>query len=272
MIVMSALVIAGCVFGAFGLIMVPMILKQAPGVPPTFAAVMVVVGVIMLVIPLAIAIWWLVLFTRRRVALEFSTRGAAPPETFPTADSHVALATTFSPQVSAAPAAPAIPLSILIITVFFLISCGSVLMGLPFTIRMNVPGILMGMVVRGWVSWTYIVVLVLGQAALSIAVLRKRAWALDGLIAFAAFSAVNAVLFAISPSRKAVFDSMFAGMFSKLPTPPGMNLSDFTDTVEKIIPISMAGGFLISVVILYFLVTRRRAFRVACASRTESAQ
>lgn len=272
MIVTSSLAICGCISGAFGLMLIPTILKQVPGAPPAFASVMVVAGAMILVIPLAIAIWWLVLFTRQRVALEFAARGATPvsPDAFSSADSRIAISTAFSPQISAAPSAPRIPLSILIIAGFFLVSAGFVLMGLPFTIRMHVPAIVFGMVVHGSAGWIHLAVLVAAQAGLSIAVLRKRAWALDGLIAVAVFSLANAALFEVSPNRKAVFDAMFANMFSKWPAPPGMNLSDLTDSIERIMPISMAFGFLLSVVILFFLLARRRAFRAACNSQSSA--
>jgi hypothetical protein len=287
-IVMSALAIFGCLCMAAGFALLPALMKSNPNaqVPPQFFAIMATVSIIVLLIPLGIAIWWLILFTRKRVALEFASRGAAAQNVAAPFAASAGQGSAFagnapfggsssaaSPfaNASAAPAMPAagkpqIPLSIRIIVVFLLIGCASVVMGLPFTIRMEVPNVILGVVVHGWMSWGFLLALVLAEGIFCIAVLRRRVWALDGLIAFLLFSIVNTVMLDISPSRKAIFAGLFSNMFSKWPMPSGMDASDFANTVDKLMPISMAVGFLLSAVMLYFLFTRRKAFRAACAA------
>lgn len=77
-LVMSAVTIAFTCFGMIGVALVPEIMKTQPNVPEQFVTLGVAVGIVMMLIPLGIAIWWLVLFTRKRVILEFTMRGATP--------------------------------------------------------------------------------------------------------------------------------------------------------------------------------------------------
>ncbi|HEV2287420.1 MAG TPA: hypothetical protein VGR81_00545 [Candidatus Acidoferrales bacterium] len=92
-IVMSVLAIGFSCMGILGAAIVPRIMESQPNVPAQFVELGVIIAVVGMLIPLGIAIWWLILFTRKRVILEFSTRGAAPlasppvaiadPRTFP---------------------------------------------------------------------------------------------------------------------------------------------------------------------------------------------
>src|SRR5487761_151893 len=76
-IVMSGVTIFFGFFGAVVLMFVPSLLKDQPDVPAASVKIIVFVGLVMVLIPIAIAIWWLVLFTRARVRLQFAKRGAA---------------------------------------------------------------------------------------------------------------------------------------------------------------------------------------------------
>jgi hypothetical protein len=110
MIVMSVGAIFFSFFGAIGLMLVPRIVAQSADVPPGAGVVVAIVGTAMLLVPLAIAIWWLVLFTRERVVVEFAT-GSAAQSSLASAE----LPPTISPtpsQFVTAPAMPGIPLSI----------------------------------------------------------------------------------------------------------------------------------------------------------------
>jgi hypothetical protein len=117
--------------------------------------------------------------------------------------------------------------------------------------------------IQGQIAWAYGVVFALAQISLCLAVLKRRAWALDGLIAFALFAATNSVLFAISPSRKVFVDTIM--QWEKFP--PGVDASAIASFMNSVLPISMGFGVLLTGVMLYFLFTRRKAFRLACEAR-----
>ena len=103
-LVMSALAIFFAVCGALGLMVVPILLSQNPGIPAAAVKMVVTVGVAMLLVPLAIAIWWVILFTRKRVRLEFATRGAAVVSSaIPGAAPALDPAPGFAPAFAAAP-------------------------------------------------------------------------------------------------------------------------------------------------------------------------
>lgn len=273
MIVMSIFAIFGCVCGAIGILAAQTVLKGDPQMPPEAVRMILVMSSIIFLIPLGIAIWWLALFTRKRVIAEFATRGVAPSAIMQrNAPLEIAPGGTSTESESAAvpfvaaQANPGIPLSIRIITIFFLLGSAMGLLSLELVVRMHMPSLVLGFLVEGRSAWTFFAAFAVVQLVICIAVLKKRAWALDGLIAVSIFSALNVVLMAISPSRNVFFDKMIQAE-SLLQT---MNADAMRDFMGVIFPLSAAVGAVLTLVMLYFLFTRRAAFRAACAARTES--
>jgi len=267
-IVMSGMAIVFTVCGALGMMALPLLFQQEPGVPPAAIQVVMFVGLIIMAVPLAIAIWWLVLFTRRRVRLEFATRGAgvvssAIPGAAPALDP----APGFAPAFAAAPSMPQIPISVRVIAIIFLVFGGFTLLSVPLAIRIRIPTLMLGILIQGRTAWAYGAVFVLAQIGLCLAVLKRRAWALDGLIAFTLLGVVNSVLFVISPSRKVLFDAIM----QREKLPPGMDVNVMTSFMNRMLPISVGIGVLLWVVVLYFLFTRRKAYRAVCEARREMA-
>lgn len=263
-IVMSGMAVFSSVCGALGIMMVPVLLQQEPGVPVAAIKVVMFVGLIMAAVPLAIAIWWLILFTRKRVQLEFAARGAAAiPSVVPGATPALDAAPTFVPAFATAPSTPQIPISIRVIAMLFLVFGGFTLLSLPFAIRLRLPTLMLGILVQGRSAWVYGGIFMLAQTGLCIAVLKRRAWALDGLVAFTLLGVANSILFAISPSRKVLFDTIM----QREKFPPGMDVSAMASFMNSVLPISMGIGVLLWAVVLYFLFTRREAFRAACKAR-----
>jgi hypothetical protein len=265
-IVMSAVAIFFCVCGAIGLTLVPMILRQTPDMPSAFGTIAVTVGAVMLLIPLAIAIWWLVLFTRKRVVVEFAIRGAAQPS-LASLESPPPMPSSSPPQHPTAPGAVGIPISIRIITIFLIIGGGIALLSVQFAIHTNVPTMLLGVLVQGRRTWAFLAVLAVVQLGVCIAILKRRLWALDALIVVLLFGIVNTILFALSPSRNAVFDRVMRAES----LPPGVNLSAMRDVMNTVFPVSMGLGVVLTAVMLYFLLTRRKAFRAACSAHVPRA-
>ena len=263
-IVMSGVAVLFAVCGALGIMMVPLLLQQEPGVPVAATKVVVLVGLIMMVVPLAIAIWWLILFTRKRVRLEFATRGAAAVLS---ATPSTAIAMGFAPPFAAAPSATDIPISIRVIAILFLVFGGFALLSTPLAIRLRIPTLMLGILIQGRSAWVSGAVFVLVQIGLCIAVLKRRAWGLDGLIAFTLIGVVNSVLFVISPSRRLLFDTIM----QKEKLLPDVDANAISSFMNSVLPISMGFGVLLSAVVLYFLFTRRKAYRLACEARRAAA-
>ena len=256
-IAMSAMTILFAVCGGIGLVLVPIVLRQEPNVPTGAIRVVVFVGLIVLAVPLAIAIWWLVLFTRARVRVEFATRGAV---VLASATPSAAIATGFAPTFAAAPGTTETPISIRVIALFILITAPCALMSLPLALRGHLPTVIMGFLVTGWATPAYLVVSVIVQIALSVALLLKRFRAIDGLIAYLLFAVLNGLSFLVSPAQKTFVDALIKAQSSA----QGMNfevLRRFTDTL---MPAIMGVSVLLFAVALYFLLTRRKAFRAAC--------
>lgn len=260
MMAMSIVAIFFSVCGALGLMAVRMVLRQQPNMPADATTTVLLVGLIVLAVPLAIAIWWLVLCTRARVRIEFATRGAPAVSS---ATPSIAIATGGAAPFAAAPSATEIPISVRVIAIIFMIFGGFMLLSVPFTIRIRIPTVMLGILIQGRTAWAYGLVFALVEVGLCIAVLKKRAWALDGLIAFTLLGVVNSVLFVVSPSRKVLFDTIM----QKEKLPSGVDASTLASFMNSVLPISMGFGVLLWAVVLYFLFTRRKAFREACEAR-----
>lgn len=260
MIVMSSVAIFFTVCGALGIMMVPFLLQQDPNIPAGATRIVVFIGLIVLGVPLAVAIWWLVLFTHARVRIEFATRGAAAVSS---ATPSAAIATGFAPPFAAAPSATDIPISIRVIAIIILVTAPVALFSLPLAIRAHLPTIILGIWMTGWTAPAYLVISVAIQIVLPIAVLRRRLRALDGLIAYLLFATLNALLFFVSSSRNAFFDAITRAES----TTPGMDPEMMGRFMKMAMPIVMGFSVLLFALALYFLFTRRRAFREACEAR-----
>lgn len=257
-IVMSILAVCFLGFLLVGSLLAPFLAKSDPefaNVPVGFIAATTGVA---LAIPLGIAIWWLVLFTRKRVVAEFTNRGATIPAFFPAESSEEA-----QPIPVGTGHATQIPLSIRIITVVFLLGVGIAFLSLTYSIRLRMPALLLGRIVEGWPAWALLIALALIQLVACIAVFKKRAWALDVLIACLIFGLANSASLLIAPTRVRFFQEIM----QRESLPPNVSADLMKNIFGVVFPISIGLGAVLGLVMLYFLFTRRRAFRAACAPR-----
>lgn len=282
-IVMSVLAIAGCVTAAVSLFAMQSLFQGDSQLPPNFARIMLTGMSVVFAIPTGIAIWWMILFTRKRVILEFATRGIEAPEAGGAAagggeeqgSAHDGGPNAFGsapdrPQAMARAIRPAgqppIPVSIRIVAVLYILGSAMLFLSVGYMRAMQMPALLMGKLVEGWAGWTFFIVLGAVQLAICIAVLKRRAWALDGLIAVLAFGMANMLGFAYAPSR----DKLLARTLANRPMPPGVEGQTMVHFTHVLISFSLIVGGILALVLLYFLVTRRREFRAACAGAVAS--
>jgi len=256
-IVMSSAAIFFTVCGALGMMMVPLLLQQEPGVSAAAVKVVVFVALVVLLIPLAIAIWWLVLFTRKRVQLEFATRGAAG---IASATPSAGIAADFAPTFAVAPSTPQTPTSIRVIAIIEVATAPFGLVTLPFLIRMHAPTLILGVFVRGWIVPVFLFGLITAQIIFSVAILRRRYWGVNGLMGYALFGLLNTFLFYVSPSR-AAYEAAVVRNFAMQPNMSADSMLRFQHWFLGVVFAFTAATMVAG---LYFLFTRRKAYRLAC--------
>lgn len=270
----SILVMAGfsasCIlFAAAALMVVIPMMPQTPEMRGGVGAVVVSIFAMMLAIPLGISIWWLVFFLRKKVKLQFETaaEGRIP------ADLAAADGVWASGVSGANPSLPQsevsfwqrnkIPTSIIVIAVFLLIGPIFIALTVPLAIQSRAPFLLMGALISGKSAVTTIAVMGAIELILGLALLLRQSWSLDATVAFAVLSVVNFILFFVSPSREAYFRILLASY----PTPPGAPPDMFPNLMHTILTWSMGLGLGTEFIALYFLWTRRGAYRAACARK-----
>ena len=258
-LVMSGLAAGMMLLSSLGMLLVVPMMKQDPNMPSGAIVFVMVFELILLAIPLAICIWWLILFSLKSVRMQFATG---------TQSALLQPAAAGGMPVVAMPEAPAssarkIPVSIIVIAVFLLVGALFAGFSVPLTVRMHVPILLLGVLITGAKGLAAAIVIAALLLFLGIALLRRKPWSLDVTIAYAIFATLNALLFLVSSSR----DAYFKIVISYYQVPPGLQPDFFPDTMRTIVTGSMALGILANLVALYFLWTRRGAYRAACGAR-----
>lgn len=221
-------------------------------------------GAIVLALPLGVSIWWLILFTRKRVALEFAPQTA-------TVSSFLPIATELpvaAPQFSSPRPGLQIPLSIRVVAVVEILFAAMGLVGTPMlTMGIRPPVLIFGFLAHGWAIYAFFIVSAVVPMLFSIAILRKQLWGLDGLAVFLVAQLLNAVLFFVSPSRSAYnaalrteLDALAARM--KM---PASQMSTGHELSFQIVGLGFSA--VVFAVILYFLLTGRKSFRAVCLGR-----
>jgi hypothetical protein len=266
-LVMSGFAAAIIVFaGVFLAILFPVIMKTMPNagsMPPGFLKIMLVVELFFLLPPLGISIWWLVAFTRPRVRAQFAAPGASALAAARDA-APAALAPSGAPPLSTpaplATARPPIPTSIRVIAIIYLAMTPFSLLFLPHAVSIHMPTVILGVLVTGSFAWMSIAAISGGLLAFSLLSLLRKPWALDGLIALQSFYALNGMAFLISPSRNRYLNAVL-----QRTTTPGVDPELMRRMFSTIKPFIFALSALLALVALYFLLTRRTAYRAACA-------
>ncbi|HEV2287421.1 MAG TPA: hypothetical protein VGR81_00550 [Candidatus Acidoferrales bacterium] len=268
--VTAGIAIAFCVFGSIGIVIAPLLTPPPPDIPASSMRDAIIAGVGALLIPLGIAVWWLVLFTRPRVAGEFAAVSSLP-------SMHPISSPVFEPQPQIVPAtavplaAPEIPVSIRVIAVVEIIFGALTFVGPFYSRMMNMkpPLLAFGFLVHGWGVNAFYVVFGIAPVIFGVAILRRRSWALDALIVFLLAGIANYGLMFISPERVRYNSEVHAqieNFTAQIKLPDGSPASSPFEHMNVFRDISLVFSTALFAVLLYFLFTRRRAFREACAA------
>jgi hypothetical protein len=252
-LVMSGFAVLGILFASVAMfLIVPMM--QMPEMQPGEKKMTLFVLVTMFAIPLAISIWWFVLFMLKSVRLQFQTEGLPSSVTLAPASLAVPAIPVASPR--------AIPTSIIVIAIFLLAGAPGMAVGLTYAVRFHLPFVVLGLLVTGWKSTAILVAMGIVQLVLGIGLLRRKFWSLDPTVAYVIFATVNALLFLLSQSR----EIYFAALVRNYPKTPGLPPDFMMHFMHAFFPFIMIFTVALNLVGLYFLFTRRAAYRAACAA------
>lgn len=258
-LVMAGFAISCLLLAIVSLFLIGPMMSQMPGMNAGIEKVMLGIFIVMFAIPIGISIWWLVLFMRRSVRTQFESDLLGASRNVP-----------LMPAAETAPRAQTlirdprrIPASLIVIAIFLLLGSAFVGMTILFVVPTHSPLLLLGILLNWKESVTVTGLTGIVELALGIALLKKKPWSLDAAIAFVIFGIFNALLFIVSPSRDAYLNFFLQHEQSTPNLPP-----DFIPRMmHAFMPLIMGFSVAVSLVALYFLWTRRKAYRAACAVR-----
>lgn len=161
-----------------------------------------------------------------------------------------------------------IPASIRIIAILDIaVKTPIVLIGAFLAARHHSAGPFLGFLVPAGVAPLLFTFLEAGSLTFAIGTLRRKRWGLDGLTAYAVLGLFNAPLVLFSRARVA-YEEMMADRLVRqigIPLERALHLQQIISTTTYV------AAFLIGAVCLYFFLTRRAAFRAACAGQNGGA-
>jgi hypothetical protein len=213
-------------------------------------------------IPLAVAVWWLILFTRPKIVAQFKPAMAAGGlgDPFGAIPLTVAADGSSAYPAYAVPAplpGPTIPLPVIVLSCFFLLSALSVF----FIFFMHVPAMVFGRAFTGLTGSVVYVTWCLLYAIAGIGMLRRVSWAYSLAIAVQILGIVSGVVTVLSPN----FDDIMRRAMSSMNMP---SASIYTmQSMSHLRGFSVV-GLLFPLAILGVLVYYRPRFLAACALKS----
>jgi hypothetical protein len=242
-------------------------MPMPPSPNPTMLRTMIhVVTVLFYGGPLAIAVWWLILFTRPKVVAQFkpvvAAVGAGSGDPFGAIPVAVAADGASVPAVYAVPAplpGPSVPLPIIVLACFFLLSSLSVF----FIFFMHMPAMFFGHAYTGLTGSVIYVAWCLLYAISGVGMLRRVSWAYSLAIGLQIVGIVSGIMTVLSPN----FDRMMQHAMSSMRVTPSEMYE--VPSMTHLRGFSFI-GLLFPVAILGLLVYYRPRFLEACAAKTGS--
>src|ERR1700685_1110078 len=212
--------------------------------------------------PLAIAVWWLILFTRPNVVAQFKPVAAAagPGDPFGAIPVKVATDGSVAHMAYAVPAplpAPSVPLPITVLSCFFLLSSLSVF----FVFFTHMPAMVFGHAYTGLTGSVIYGGWCLLYAIAGVGMLRRVSWTYTVAIALQILGIVSGIITLLSPN----FDDVMRRAMSTTGLPAGSELYQMP-SMAHLRGFSFI-GLLFPLAILGLLVYYRPRFLEACASK-----
>lgn len=217
---------------------------SSPNAPANFTVFLLIFAAIFYGVPLGVAIWWLILFTRKSIAARFTDVGAAQDAAWPPGTSSETLAHS----------RPTVPLPIVVLAWFFFISALSI--GFVFLMRM--PAVVFGFAIRGPAGTAFYAIWCLLFGVAGVGLLRRIPWSYSLAIGLHVFGLASGAATVLSPNYERLMNETLASM--NLPSPAAYPPSLMTH-MRTFSSMSL----LVVVAILGILVYYRSRFLEACA-------
>jgi hypothetical protein len=172
-------------FGVIGIVVILFVVlgSDMPG-PPGNKATLIGALTFVYGLPILVALWWLILFTRRSVVAQFQTRAAALP-----------------PPRKLQLAKPGCPLPVSIVAWFLLLSLLNLII-LPF-LPSSIPLLLFGHLLHGPLATALLLIQLCAIAAGGIGLLRLKRWSFPLTVALQLFYVANGLICFINPNYPA---------------------------------------------------------------------
>jgi hypothetical protein len=201
-------------------------------------------------IPAGIGVWWLILFTRRRVATAFTNPAEFSPAMDPSGFPHVESAM----QAPSTPK-PSCPLLLAILAGLFIFSGFFTTMFATIPLPFPFPMYLFGHVYSGSGPRIFLAVLALVMGIAGVGMLKLKSWGLHTALLVQSVFFVNGLFAAVSPAFLADMGDAMEKMSGQSPTMPGGNPFLSVIYFRSILVLSVVfGGIIIG--LLVFLRSR----------------
>jgi hypothetical protein len=216
-------------FGVIGTVFVLLIpLPVAPNTPeltPEATAMMRIFVVLIYLVPLAMGIWWLILFNLKSVKAQF--------------------ASTAFPDDPSVPKKPSCPLPIAVLAWFYVASILNLLF-LPF-LPSKFPLFIFGIVLAGPLGRAILILSVLVFFACGIGLLKLKSWSYSLTIGLQLFWLASSAVSMLSPNYKNAMDSYAREIQASMHLPEtGVSVPAFSQIYDwsLILGLIIAGGLL----------------------------
>lgn len=228
---------------------------------PNFLLFMKFFMLILYGIPFAVAVWWLILFNRPRVAAAFKAPLMAAPVPWGTA-SYGFPAPAFPPvAVPAALRKPSCPVPLLIVAIFLLFSAVTTPLILLIPNGVSAPIFLFGFLASPLTSKVILSSLSVVYGVLAIGMIRLKLRALDAIIVLQAIFLINGMLSLASPAfMHAMQETVQQNAMNNPALPNGLPFLS-----QNFLKWALIGGIAFSSALLGLLVGFRDRFRKAAA-------
>ncbi len=242
-LVWSGITAAICIPILAFLVLIPFPTPPNATSPPDMAFVRVAAGLVY-ALPLAVAIWWLILFNRKAIAAQFT---APAPDSL--------LDASGFPSHTTSPSKPSLPLPITVLAVFLLISSFSAF--LLFFVHM--PIVLFAHAFRGPAGTAVWITICLLSTAAGIGLLCRKGWSYSLALGLQMLGFLSGIVTLASPKYPDLMREAIASMaFSTAPYPEYS-----IEQLRRFSYASLAFPVLIGILLLYY----RSRFLQTCASR-----
>jgi hypothetical protein len=244
-LVWSGVTAAICAFILAFLAFIPFPVPPNAGTPSNMATLVRLSTALVYGLPLAIAVWWLILFSRKTIAAQFETGIGNPldPSGFPVEPTSASK--------------PTLPLPITVLAVFLLFSSLSV-----FLIFLHLPVLFFAHALRGPVGTVAWITTCLLSTAAGIGLLRRKLWSYWLTLGLQLLWLLSGVVTLTSPKYPDLMHEAMSSMtFSTTPYPEY--------PIERLRTFSYA-GLAFPIFILILLLWYRSRFLRACAAQVPS--